>query len=323
MKYRKFGKTDWLVSEIGFGAWQIGGDWGASDDHDSVNLLLNAFERGVNFVDTAQMYGNGRSESVIGRAISEWNSADRSRIFIATKIQPTVWPESDRSAEIKGRYPPWHIRAGVDAARQRLKVDRIDLLQLHCWISDGVRNLEWLETLNELILEGKIEHIGVSLRDYRPDDGIELAKLNLVCSQQVIFNIFEQRPSQRLFKYGSNAYIARVPLDSGSLSGNWTHDTFAQWSDGSVQKYMFRDERFAETLKRVNALQQLCCGYYPTLAEAAMRYVLSFDRVSTVIPGIASITDLDRNLKYSSGEDFPAELITLLEDHSWPRNFYQ
>ena len=324
MRYRQFGSTGWQVSEIGFGAWQIGGEWGAASDADSIRALLHAFERGINFVDTAQMYGNGRSETVVGEAVRQWR---RGRVYVATKVQPVAWPSPDEDhPQMRGRYPAWHLRSAVEASLKRLRVERIDLLQLHCWIADGIAELDWLETLNALRVEGKIDQIGVSLRDYRPEEGVNLANLGLVSSQQVIFNLFEQRPGDRLFQTAPKhppAFIARVPLDSGSLSGTWTKDTYASWGEGSVPHQLFRNERFSETLERVEQLKQLCAPYFPTLAEAAMRFSLSAPQVSTVIPGMHSPAEVDANIAYADGAPFPAELLAQLAAHAWPRNYYR
>jgi aryl-alcohol dehydrogenase-like predicted oxidoreductase len=324
MRYRSFGTTGWQISEIGFGAWQIGGDWGAIDDAESIRTLHRAFERGINFVDTAQMYGGGHSETVVGLALKQWRG---SRIHVATKVQPTVWPGPDEdSPQMRGRYPPWHLRQAVEDSLRRLQVERLDLLQLHCWIPDGIGSLDWLETLNTLRIEGKIDRIGVSIRDYRPEDGADLAALGLVSSLQVVFNLFEQRPAGQLFHAAAEdapAFIARVPLDSGSLTGSWTKETYSTWQDGSVQHALFRGERFAETLERVEQLKRLCSPYYPTLAEAAMRYTLNAPQTTTVIPGMRSAAEVDMNVAYSDGAAFPAELLDRLASHVWPRNYYR
>jgi aryl-alcohol dehydrogenase-like predicted oxidoreductase len=324
MKYREFGRTGWHVSEIAFGGWQLGGDWGAVDDDASIRTLHHAFTQGVNFVDTAELYGAGHSEEVIGRALRQWSG---DRIFVATKVQPTVWPSPDDDApEFRGRYPRWHLRRAVDEALRRLRVDRIDLLQLHCWTADGTQSLDWLETINELTLEGKIEYAGVSIRDYRPAEGVDLARLGLVASVQVVFNLFEQRPASELFPAGAEsrtAFIARVPFDSGSLIGHWTAQTYDQWEPGSVPHVLFRGDRFTETLRRAEALKALCAPYYATLAEAAMRYTLSSAQVATVIPGMKNPAEVDMNVTYSDGRAFPAELLVQVAEHSWPRNYYK
>ncbi|WP_054008470.1 aldo/keto reductase [Cypionkella psychrotolerans] len=323
MQYRYFGRTGWQVSEIAVGAWQLGGDWGAVDDDTSIRTLQHAFDRGVNFVDTAYIYGNGHAEEVIGRALRTWSGR---KIYVATKAQPVEWPAPDDEApQMRGRYPAWYLRRMVDDALRRLQLERIDLFQLHSWMGSGLYELDWLETLNALRIEGKIDQIGVSIRDYRPADGVDLARLGLVASQQVVLNLFEQRPAGDLFQAGagSQGFIARVPLDSGSLVGHWDENTYASFAAGSVPAQLFRGDRLAETLARVRALKTLCAPYYPTLAEAAMRYVLSCPELSCVIPGMLNPEQVDMNVIYSDGAPFPAELKAALAAHVWPRNFYQ
>ncbi|TFB71189.1 aldo/keto reductase [Cryobacterium glaciale] len=324
MQYRSFGKTGWDVSEISFGAWQLGGQWGAVDDEESISALLQSYEQGINFVDTAEFYGFGHSEEVIGESLRRWQG---DKIYVATKIRPIQWPNPDQDdPQMRGRYPEWYIREGIDASLKRLGVEQLDLLQLHCWAPSAATELDWLETLNALKIEGKINKIGVSIRDYRPDEGVDLAKLGLVDSIQVIFNLFEQRPVDALFPASassSTAIIDRVAFDSGSLSGLWTPATYDSWEDGSQQKEMFRGERFSETYKRVEALKELVSPYYSSLAEAAVKYVLSSPEVSTVIAGMSSSRNIARNVGYSDGESFPDELRTQLTDHAWIRNYYK
>jgi aryl-alcohol dehydrogenase-like predicted oxidoreductase len=323
LKYRKFGRTGWDVSEISFGAWQLGGDWGKVDDLASIDTLHYAFDQGINFVDTAELYGNGHSEDVIGQALKQWHG---SKIYVATKVRPIQWPNAtDDFPNMRGRFPSWYIREAVEKSLRRLGVERIDLFQLHSFTPDAVENLDWLETLNALRREGKIEHAGISLRDYRPDEGVDLAKFGLVDSIQVVFNMFEQRPAQTLFPAGvktNTAFIARVPLDSGALVGNWTPESYAKFEVGSQPHQMFRGERFGETLKRVEVLKKICAPYYVTLAEAAMRYVLSEKQLSTLIPGMSSRAQVDMNIAYSDGAIFPADLKAQLPPHGWTRNYY-
>jgi aryl-alcohol dehydrogenase-like predicted oxidoreductase len=323
MRFRTFGRTGWQVSEIAFGAWQIGGGWGKVDDNQSIDTLLYAFEKGINFVDTAELYGSGHSEEVIGRALKQWTGG---KIYVATKAQPIVWPDPDEdNPPMRGRYPAWHLRSNVENSLKRLGVERLDLFQLHCWLSDGLTSLDWLETLNDLRREGKIDHVGVSIRDYRPEEGVDLARFGLADSIQVVFNMFEQRPAGDLFHAGAatnTAFIARVPLDSGALTGLWTPESYAKFEPGSQPHSMFRGERFAETLARVEKLKAICLPHYPALAEAAMRYVLSAHQVSAVIPGMKNRAEVDMNIAYSDGAPFPAELAAQLPAHVWTRNYY-
>ncbi|MEZ5478673.1 MAG: aldo/keto reductase [Thiolinea sp.] len=324
MKYRKFGRTDWQVSEIAFGTWQIGGDWGAVDDAASIKTLLHAYERGINLVDTAELYGHGHSEEVIGKSLRQWSG---DKIYVATKAQPVVWPEkTDDNPMMKGRYPDWYLRQQVEGSLKRLQVERLDLFQLHCWVPRGTTELDWLETLNDLRQEGKIDQIGVSIRDYRADEGINLARLGLVAAQQVVFNLFEQTPARGLFPAGiatEQAFIARVPFDSGSLTGTWTEDTYSTWEEGSIPHWLYRGERFMATYQRMLKLKALCVPYYPTLAEAAMRYVLSESQVSTLIPGMTNPAEVDMNVAYSDGQAFPQELKDRIAEHIWVRDYYQ
>jgi aryl-alcohol dehydrogenase-like predicted oxidoreductase len=325
MQYRIFGDTGWKVSEIAFGGWQLGGTWGEVNDNDSIKILLHAYEKGINFVDTAELYGEGRSESVIGQSLKKWHG---NKIYIASKIRPIRWPDpDDDSPEMRGRYPAWYVRETIEGSLQRLGLEQLDLLQLHCWAPDLVHSLDWLEVLNDMRLEGKIDKIGVSLRDYRPNEGIDLANLRLVSSIQVIFNLFEQRPAtEGLFDSCSNnkiAAIARVPLDSGALSGTWTLDTPSSWMKGSVQEQLFGGNRFEKTYTKIEALKEVVRPYFSTLAEAAIRYSISSPSVSTTIPGMNALDIVDRNVAYSDGQEFPQELISKIAEFNWPRNYYK
>lgn len=324
MHYRDFGRTGWQLSEVSFGGWQLGGEWGEVDDEASMATLHHAIAAGVNFVDTAELYGSGHSEQVIGEALRRWEG---DRVYVATKVQPIQWPPPEEDAPMMtGRYPDWYVRDNVEKSLSRLGVERIDLFQLHGWFPDGLRDLEWLETLNALRLEGKIDKIGVSIRDYRPEDGVHLATFGLVDALQVVFNLFEQRPALALLPAAAasgTAVIARVPYDSGSLIGHWDAGTYDTFAEGSIPHCLFRDERFAETLDRVNALKDACLPYYPTLAEAAMRFMLSAPEVSTVIPGMLTPREVDLNVAYSDGKPLPPALLEQLAGHGWPRNYYR
>ncbi|MCK0135458.1 aldo/keto reductase [Arenibacter sp. S6351L] len=326
MEYRTFGRSGWKVSEIGFGGWQLGGTWGKVDDNNSIETLLYAFENGVNFVDTAFAYGNGHSERVIGKALNHWSSG---KIYVATKITPIMDKSKslnlDNNPSIKDCYPNWHIREIVEGSLKRLGVEQIDLLQLHLWFEDGIINLEWLETLNELKKEGKIDKIGVSLADIRPNQGLELAQKGLVDSIQVLFNMFEQEPADSLFpesyKTGT-AIITRVPLDSGALTGTWSENTITQWAESDKRRLMYRGNRFKETLERVEKLKKLCKPFYPTLAEAALRYSLYPKEVAVVIPGMRNKQEVDLNLAISDGNNFNNELVEILRPYRWKHEFY-
>jgi aryl-alcohol dehydrogenase-like predicted oxidoreductase len=321
---RQFGRADWQVSEISFGAWQLGGQWGPVDDEESIRALLTSYEAGVNFVDTAQMYGLGHSETVVGKSLKQWSGE---KIYVATKAQPVQWPAvSNEDPLYSELYPKKYLVEQVEASLKRLNVDSIDLYQLHCWAPDGMKNLEWFETLSSLRDQGKIEKIGVSIRDYRPDDGIELAESGMIDSIQVIHNIFEQLPEKNLFpaaQKSGTAIVARVVLDSGSLSGSWKPDTYGNWPEGSVLHTLYRDERFGETLQRVENIKHVTREFYQSLAEAAVRFVLDRPEVSTAILGMSNAKRIHENLSYSDNSKFPLELKERLVQHEWRRNYYQ
>jgi len=326
MEYRTLGRTGWKVSEIGFGGWQLGGTWGQIDNSESVDTLLYAFEKGINFVDTAFAYGQGRSEEVIGKALKEWTG---DKIYVATKVTP-IKPEMttldvDGNPPIKGRYPEWYMRQIVEGSLRRLGVERLDLLQLHLWLESGVQELEWLETLNALRLEGKVDKIGVSLADIRPKQGVDLAKLSLVDTMQVKFNIFEQEPMDELFPIGkttNTGFIARVPLDSGALTGTWDESTYFEWSVEDKRHLMYYGDRFKKTLQRIEKLKKICEPYYGNLANAALRYALHPEEVSLIIPGMRNKSEVDLNIAISDGAKFPTELVNSLKPHRWKHEFY-
>ena len=320
---RPFGRTGWEISEVSFGAWQLGGQWGSVDDDESVTALLQAYEQGIDFVDTAEMYGSGHSEEVVGRSLREWTGR---RVRVATKVQPVRWPHpSETDPDIAEAYPAAYVREQAERSRKRLGVDRIDLFQLHCWMPSGMRERGWIHTLHELRDEGVIDRIGVSLRDYRADEGVELARSGLVDSIQVIYNIFEQRPERELLAAAAQtgtAIIARVALDSGSLSGTWTRDTYDAWSDDSVLKTFYRGERFAQTLERVAAIEAVTRSAYDGLDEAAVRFVLDRPEVSTVIIGMDSPERIARNVSFADGQGLVDGLHERLSTFEWQRNFY-
>jgi aryl-alcohol dehydrogenase-like predicted oxidoreductase len=327
MKYRTFGKTGWNVSEIGFGGWQLGGTFGPIEDQESIHMLLHAWEQGINFVDTAQMYGKGRSEEVIGRALKQWNG---DHIYVATKVQPTQWPRpNEENPSMDGLYNAQHLREQCEASLSRLGVEAIDLYQLHGWFPDGIRDTQWYDTLQQLKKEGKIRELGVSIRDYRPLDGVDIANSGMIAAEQVVYNLFEQRPHHQLFpacRANQVAVIARVPFDESALVGNWTADTNLSWDESDMRRRYFKGPRFMRTLEQVEKLKatinEYTGGSYASLAEVALRFCLSHDAVSVVIPGMKTMHEVDLNVAVSDGNVLPDDLIALLAPFEWPRNYH-
>jgi len=324
MKYRGLGRTGWKVSQIGIGTWQLGGTWGDVSDHESIRTLHHAWEQGINFIDTAAAYGQGRSEGVIGQALKQWKGGDK--LYVATKVTPPVWNEPIPSdQDFRGRFPKGYIRKSTEESLKRLNIECIDLMQLHTWLPKGAVQLDWLEELLELKLEGKIDRIGVSLRDLSPHEGVEVAHLGLVDSIQVVLNLFEQEPERALLpatEVSDTGVIARVPLDSGALTHTWCSKTWGSWSPADKRKQMYSREHFDETIQRVDGLNDLAQSYGMSLVEMAFRYCLSQKSVCTIIPGMRNIDEVNLNIPYADASPLPDELLKKLAGYVWRHSFY-
>ncbi len=224
MEYRKFGRLGWNVSAISFGAWAIGGDmWGPQDDAESLRALHRAIDLGVNFIDTAQGYGKGHSEELIGKVLKE----RREDLYVATKVPPTpgsIWPPPE-DADARKIFPAPYIIEQCEKSLKRLGRDWIDIYQFHTWATAFNAADEWYEAMSRLKHQGKIRAVGVSVPDTSPDNVIGSLALDRVDAVQVIYNIFEQYPRWNLFpvaeKLGTGI-IVRVPFDEGSLTVKFT-----------------------------------------------------------------------------------------------------
>lgn len=324
MKYRKFGNLGWDVSEIGFGAWAIGGDmWGPQKDSDSLDALNKAVDLGVNFIDTAQGYGKGHSEEIIGRFIKNRNE----NIYIATKIPPvegTPWPPpDDQNANIS--FPSDYIISQCEKSLKRLQRDYIDVYQFHTWTSSFNIQNEWFEAMCRLKEQGKIRAIGVSVHDTSPDSVIGSLILSKVDSVQVIYNIFEQYPQFNLFPVCEKlkkAVVVRVPFDEGSLTGKFTEQTV--FLEGDVRAHYFRGNNLNEVVKKVNEIKNLKNENHPDMpmAEYALRFALSHSAVSTVIPGIRNVHQADLNTKASDGITLSSSEKEALKKYYWRKDFW-
>jgi aryl-alcohol dehydrogenase-like predicted oxidoreductase len=283
MHYRRLGKTGYEVSEIGFGAWAIGADWGDVDDETSLQALHAAADAGVTFFDTADVYGDGRSERLIARFLRERGDE---RLVVATKMGQRV-PHDLRN------YTRENFRQWVERSRENLELDTLHLVQLHCLPTDTYYHPELFEYLDELKADGLIANYGVSIE--RVEEGLKAIEYPGVASIQVIYNIFRQRPAERLLaaaKARDVGIIVRVPLASGLLTGKLRIDTTFEQTDHRA--YNRRGEAFdvGETfsgidfergLAAVERLQPLLNG--TPMAQFALRWTLMNDAVSTVIPG--------------------------------------
>ncbi len=322
MKTRPFGNTGQHVSEIGFGAWAIGGSWGPQSEDDSVKALHRALDMGVNFIDTAAGYGNGRSEQIIGRVLKERGDAER--VLVATKTPPDAgpWPPSPY-CKADQRYSPEYLRRNVDERLSMLGVDRLDLLQLHTWTRAWNHDPTPLQVLRDLRDEGKLRYIGISTPEHDQNALIDLMRNGWLDAVQVIYNIFEQEPAAEFLpvaqKHGVGV-IVRVAFDEGSLTGKFTKDT--TFPEGDFRRRYFSGNRLEKTVERVEAVRRDLEGTGYTLPQAALKFVLAHPAVSTVIPGMRNVQQAEANVPVSDMPDMPDELVQKLRGHIWRRAFW-
>jgi aryl-alcohol dehydrogenase-like predicted oxidoreductase len=321
MNYRELGKTGLKVSEIGYGAWGIGkSSWiGASDD-ESVKALHRSVDLGLNFIDTALAYGDGHSEKLVGQLIKERSE----QICVATKIPPKneVWP-AQSGTPVAEAFPADHVIACTEQSLRNLGLESVDVQQFHVWSDEWVNQGDWLEAVQKLKEQGKIKHFGVSINDYQPENAIKLIETGAVDTVQVIYNIFEQSPEDKLFPECERHHvgvIVRVALDEGGLTGKITPDT--TFDEGDFRSNYFRGDRKVQVYEHVQRIA-LDLGINPEqMAETALRYVLSHRAVSTVIPGMRSVRNVERNCQLGDGRGLPADKVKRLKAHRWIRNFY-
>ncbi len=320
MQYRQLGKTGLEVSEVGFGAWGIGGGWGERDDKAALAALERALELGVNFIDTALAYGEGHSEKLIGEAVR----GSSKEVVVATKIPPKnrVWP-AQKGSKLSETFPKDYVLECTDRSLENLGLERLDVQQFHVWDDAWAEQDEWHETVRELKDSGRIRAFGLSINDHEPDNALAALKTGLVDSVQVIYNIFEQTPQENLLpaclEHGVGV-IVRVALDEGGLTGAVTPDT--EFEEGDWRQSYFKGDRKREVFERTQALSFLTEDG-SSLAEAALRFVLSHPAVSSVIPGMRSPGRVEQNVKVSDGQPFSVETLDRLKAHAWPRNFYR
>jgi aryl-alcohol dehydrogenase-like predicted oxidoreductase len=325
MRNRSFGRHGFECSAIGFGAWAIGGSWGAQADADSLAALRRALDLGVTFIDTAAGYGNGRSERLIAQVLRERAAAGRpEKIFVATKTPPTpgLWPPSPycRADE---RYSEAHLRANVEERLRNLGTDRLDLLQLHTWTRAWNRDPAPLRILRRLQQEGKIGLVGVSTPEHDQNSVIDLMRGGWVDAVQVIYNLFEQEPAAELLDVArecSVGVIVRVALDESALTGKLTPHT--RFADDDFRAHYFAGDRLARTIARVEEIRKDLAGSGCTLPQAALQFVLAHPAVSTVIPGIRRVAQAEANCAVADLPPLPPDLLVKLRRHNWHRGIW-
>ena len=317
MRYRKFGRTGWSVSEIGYGMWGMGG-WTGSDDEESLDSLQRAVDLGCNFFDTAWVYGDGRSEALLGRLVRA--NPDK-KLYTASKIPPKnrAWP-SRRESTLDDAFPPDHIEEFVHSSLKNSGLAHFDLMQFHVWEDSWGEDDRWAKKMDELRAQGLIKAIGLSLNRWEPWNGVRTVRSGLVDAVQVIYNIFDQNPEDELFpacREMDVAVIARVPFDEGTLTGTLTKES--RWPEGDWRNTYFVPENLIPSVERADRLKPVAEASRLTMPEMALRFILSNADVSTIIPGMRKIRNVESNVAASDAGPLPNELLAQLRAHRWNR----
>ncbi len=308
MKYRKLGKTGLTVSELSLGTWQVGGVWGTGFDHDSAQTLLHAaYEEGVNFFDTADVYEAGESERAVGRFLT--SVGDKDRLFVATKCGKQIEPFVNEG------FSPEVLRGYVEDSLERLGVECIDLIQLHCPPTEVYYRPEIFGLFDRLKEEGKIKHLGVSVE--KVEEAVKAIQFDNVTTVQIIYNMFRRRPEDYFFDMAAEkniGVIVRVPLASGLLSGKMSAEsTFnpgdhrhgnrnGEWFDKGET---FAGVPFETGLAAVEELKELFGGM--NLAQVALKWILMNDQISVIIPGASKLQHIPSNMQAGDLADFSPE----------------
>ena len=296
MHYRNLGRTGWKVSEISFGAWAIGSAWGTVDDRESLAALHRAIDRGVNFIDTADVYGDGHSERIVGRLLRERSETIR----VATKAGRRLSPHTADG------YNKRNLLRFIDRSLRNLRTDCLDLLQLHCPPPEVYYRPEVFEALDDIARTGKIRHYGVSVE--KVEEALKAIEYPNVQTVQIIFNMFRHRPAELFFaeaKRRKVGILARVPLASGLLTGKMTrrtkfspddHRQFNRYGQAFDRGETFSGVDYDTGLKAVEQLKRLC-PHGATLPQFALRWILMFDAVTCAIPGAKRPSQAEENVR--------------------------
>ena len=317
VKYRRFGRTNLMVSEIGHGLWGMSG-WSGSDDRESQAALQNSLEMGCNFYDSAWAYGSGHSDRLLGKLI---RSNPKAEIITASKVPPKnfKWPGSsaDRLADV---FPNQHVMDYAERILEGIGKAPLDLLQFHVWDDSWADGDEWKQTIADLKAKKLIRFFGLSINRWQPWNGMKALKTGLVDAVQVIYNIFDQSPEDELFPLCEKldiGVIARVPLDEGGLTGKLTDTTRFPKSDWRAR--YFGPENLHNTVVRAEAVKRLLPENM-SLPEMALRFILSNKVVATTIVGMRTADHVNEDIRVSDGIGLPSKLLTQLKAHRWDRD---
>ncbi len=316
MIYRRLGRTGFAVSDIAEGLWGMSG-WSGSDDAQSLEALQLSVDLGCNFFDTAWAYGDGKSDGLLGKILSRNKGK---RLYAASKIPPMngKWPALPQY-KYRDVFPARHVFEYARRIREKLRTDSIDVLQFHVWDDGWAGEAEFRETVEKLKSDGLIRFFGISVNRWQPENGIAALRTGLVDTVQVIYNIFDQAPEDKLFpvcKELNVGVIARVPLDEGSLGGKMTLGT--RFPEGDWRARYFGPENLPQTIERVEKLKAIVPKNM-TLPEMALRFVLSNPVVSNTIIGMRKPDHVKQNLAASDAGALDPELLQTLKKHRWDR----
>ena len=316
MKYRRFGRTEWRVSEIGYGMWGMG-EWTGSDDQQSLQSLQRSVELGCNFFDTAWAYGEGHSEGLLGQLVRA--NPDK-RLYTASKIPPKnrIWP-SRREFSLEDCFPPDYIEEYVHKSLANTGLDSLDLMQFHTWEDGWLADDRWVGKMVDLRDQGLIGAIGISINRWEPWNGVATVRSGFVDAVQVIYNIFDQNPEDELFPACDEmdvAVIARVPFDEGTLTGKLTKES--TWPASDWRSTYFVPENLNASVDHADALKPLVPPDM-TMAEMALRFIFNNQTVSTIIPGMRRLTHVEANIATSDAGPLPQWLHEPLRPHRWDR----
>ena len=316
MQYRRFGRMGWKVSEIGYGMWGMAG-WSGSEDAESLASLQRAVDLGCNFFDTAWAYGDGHSEELLGKVL---RANPGKKLYTATKVPPKnrQWP-ARREYSLDDCYPPEYIEEYVEKSLANLGLKTLDLIQLHTWEDKWLDDKRLLPVIEKLRSREKERAFGLSLNRWEPWNGVRAVRSGVADAVQVIYNIFDQSPEDELFpacREKDVAVIARVPFDEGSLTGSLTLKS--KWPAADWRNTYFVPENLKATVARVDELKKIKRGGI-SMAEMALRFILNNKNVSTIIPGMRKIANVEANTGASDRGPLPGPLHAELRKHRWDR----
>jgi len=323
MRYRRFGRTGWQVSEMGYGMWGMA-SWVDSSDEESLRSLQAAVELGVNFFDTAYAYGNGHSEDLLGQTV---RANPGKKLYTASKVPPKTlqWPAPSDSTLVQS-FPPDHVEEYVHRSLKNAGLDQFDLMQFHTWNDEWMRDDRWFYKMDDLRSQKLVRAMGISINRWEPWNGIRAVRSGQIDAVQVIYNIFDQNPEDELFpacREMDVAVIARVPFDEGTLTGTLTKDS--TWPEGDWRNTYFVPENLIPAVEKANEIKKVLDAWNRerdtriTMPELALRFILNNADVSTIIPGMRKLHHVEANVAASDSGPLPPELHEKMRAFRWVR----